>query len=221
MPSSGPATPPRSWRTSLTGKCGTITTGVARDSGRVGGRELAHVVCFRCFLVAKRGRKRVQSFDHERLGLTPLELEGKDVARSRMTAGSSENARPPPTSHPFFCSRVTVDWCNAKRCCIELPAQRSSLRTVHICLEATLGGQGLFVASAAVRTCRICLTAPANTRYSRATKDEARAVVADPKCQWKGTPACMCRGEGKRVCLGGVGLLWGMMSSRGRKKETV
>ncbi|CBN78673.1 receptor protein kinase-like [Ectocarpus siliculosus] len=53
----------------------------------------------------------------------------------------------------------------AHGCCIELPAQRSSLRTVHICLEATLGGQGLFVASAAVRTCRICLTAPANTRF--------------------------------------------------------
>lgn len=52
-----------------------------------------------------------------------------------------------------------------QRCCTELPAQRSSLRTVHICLEATLGGQGLFVASAAVRTCRICLTAPANTRF--------------------------------------------------------
>lgn len=51
-----------------------------------------------------------------------------------------------------------------RSCCTELPAQRSSLRTVHICLEATLGGQGLFVASAAVRTCRICLTAHANTR---------------------------------------------------------
>lgn len=36
---------------------------------------------------------------------------------------------------------------------------------MHLCLEATLGGQGLFVASAAVRTCRICLTAPANTRF--------------------------------------------------------
>eukprot|EP00904_Undaria_pinnatifida_P010258 jgi/Undpi1/6362/HiC_scaffold_20.g08843.m1 len=53
----------------------------------------------------------------------------------------------------------------AHGCCTELPAQRSSLRTVLICLEATLGGQGLFVASSAVRTCRICLTAPANTRF--------------------------------------------------------
>lgn len=53
----------------------------------------------------------------------------------------------------------------AHGCCTELPAQRSSLRTVLICLEATLGGQRLFVASSAVRTCRICLTAPANTRF--------------------------------------------------------
>ncbi|CAN0130149.1 unnamed protein product, partial [Ectocarpus fasciculatus] len=70
----------------------------------------------------------------------------------------------------------------AHGCCIELPSQRSSLRTVHICLEATLGGQGLFVASAAVRTCRICLTAPANTRFipcfhSIACEDDATNLL--------------------------------------------
>lgn len=109
--------------------------------------------------------------DTESKGIGGPEVE---VTRISYSSGFIEKAaticglRPPrpsvrPSSATSFPAHENCGMAN--RCCTELPAQRSSLRTVHICLEATLGGQGLFVASSAVRTCRICLTAEANTRY--------------------------------------------------------